>query len=384
MSSYQNFSPDSKFIPKKMLNNNRVLTMSNNRKCDYLIVDVCTTTGNNKDITTMMAINNQGNSKDILVVKTFIGKSFEELVDEAYWLCCEFGIKIVLGDKMGLGLGFIETFKDKINQNNIKIRELDGNKINQMANISDIINDLKNGNLRFLQAPELAKNTYIKPFLGLSNIMEYHKETSELINEINNLEVKMKLGNIYLDRLDDSKGKSRVNCLLMFYSYPMSGVCNNNISSNDNDYNEKYYIAKRNAQYENIYGIFYKYMFKCVENDNINVIFYHNGSYKIKQFQNMVQEEKAKELFQNHIERIINSKENFEIIFLNGSSIKFVYASDNARGYRYHFAVVDNQISREVFDSIVRVKGILFDVAKEKGKLKEDNYCVEFVDMWMD
>jgi len=370
MSSYQNFNSERKFIPKELLNKNRVLTMSNNRKCDYLIVDV----GNN--LTSMMAINNQGNSKDILVVKTFENKKLSELVDEAYWLCTEFGIRIILADSAGMGLGFIDTFKMNIKQDDIQIRSLDGNKINRFVNINEIINDLNNGILRFLQTPELAKNTYIKPFLGLSNIIEYHKETDKLIDEINNLEIKIRLGNIVLGRLNETIGRTRLNCLLMFYSYPMNCVD----SENDID-NKQYDIVKRMAQYEVIHGTFYKYLFKCIDNEKINVIFYHNNKRKIIQFQNIVNEKQFRDLIQKHTQNIINFKDNLDIRFLNDSQIKFIYASDNARGYKYHFAIVDSEIDKDMFNNVIAGNSVLFDIAKRDGKLERDNYCVEFIEM---
>jgi len=370
MPSYQNFNSNKKFIPKELLNKNRVLTMSNNRKCDYLIVDV----GNN--LASIMAINNQGNSKDILVVKTFENKKFSELVDEAYWLCTEFGIRIILADIRGSGLGFIDTFKINIKQDYIQIKALDGNKINQFVNINEIVNDLNNGVLRFLQTPELAKNTYIKPFLGLSNIIEYHKETDKLIDEVNNLEIKMRLGNIVLGRLDDIIGKTRLNCLLMFYSYPM-----NCVDSENNTDNKQYDIAKRMAQYEVIHGTFYKYLFKCIENEKINVIFYHSNKNKIEQFKNIVKENNFVNLSEKYIDRIIVSKDRFEIIFLNSSQIRFIYASDNARGYRYHFAVVDREIEKDMFDNVIAGKSVLFDMAKRDGRLEKDNYCIDFIEM---
>jgi hypothetical protein len=55
-------------ISKDLLNKNRVLTMSNNRKCNYLIVDF-----SNAE-TVMMGINTQGNTKDIIVNNTKIDK----------------------------------------------------------------------------------------------------------------------------------------------------------------------------------------------------------------------------------------------------------------------------------------------------------------------
>lgn len=377
MPSYQNYSPSNN-ISKELLNRNRVLTMSNNRKCDYLIVDVSATTGNSKDITTMMGINTQGNRKDILILKTFVGKSFKELVDEAYWLCCEFGIKTILADNMGLGLGFIETFEMNINPNNVSIRALNGRKISQSVDIKQMQNDLYCGNLRFLQSPEIATTSYVKPFLGLSNIMESHKETDELIEEISNIKIGMNLGNVKLSRIKDTIGKSRFNCLLAFYSYPMSAVVSEQEESKDT--NREYEITKRVSQYEVIHGTFYKYMFKCIENDEIKVLFYHNDKHKILQFQNITDEDKFRTLFLKNIKSINKSKDRFEIFFHNGSSIKFVYANDSARGYKCHYAVVDSEIEREVFDNVIRGETILFDMAKRDGNIK-DIYNIDYIEM---
>ena len=356
---------------KELLNKNRVLTMSNNRKCNYLIVDV------GRDLTTMMSISDQGIRKDILVIKTFISKTFSELVDEAYWLCCEFNIQIILADKLGVGLGFIEEFKNNINPNNVDIRALDGREISQFTNIKEIQSDLHYGNLRFLQSPELAKTSYVKPFLGLSNIMEYHKETDKLIDEMSNIEIKTNSsGKIQLSCTDETIGKSRVNCLLAFYSYPMSHVA----EIDSSDAKEIHDIDKRKAQYEVIHGIFYKYMFKCVENKHIKVIFYHNGNHKIQTFQDITEDEQFRYLFLKDIKSISKSKDRFEIIFHNGSIIQFMYASDNARGYRSHYAVVDTEIDRETFDNVIRFKTMLFDVENSDGRI-ENIYNIDYVEM---
>ena len=375
MPSYQSFNPESKFILKELLNKNRVLTMSNNRKCDYLIVDV------GKNSTTMMAINNQVNSKDILVIKTFVGKPFSELVDEAYWLCNEFGIHIILADKSGMGLGFIEQFEMNINPNNVSIRALDERKIYQNININEIINDLNNGVLRFLQSPELAKTTYIKPFLGLSNIIEYHKETSKLIDEINNIEIKINLNStMQLYRIDETIGKSRVNCLLAFYSYPMSGVVVENKEELDVSFKEKYDVTKRIAQYEVIHGTFYKYLFKCIENDGIKVLFYHNGKHKIKQFQNITQEDDFRKLFQNDLKSLSITKDGLDIVFFNGSYIRFVFGGQNSCGHRYHYAVVDSDLEKDIYYRVILPASVLFERDKDSMGLK-DNYNIETIEM---
>jgi len=367
-------------ITKESLNKNRVLTMSNNRKCDYLIVDVSATTGNNKDITTMMAINTQGNRKDILVIKTFVGKSFVELVDEAYWLCNEFGINIILTDNSGMGLSFIEQFEININPKNVCIRALDGRKIYQNIDINEIQKDLQYGNLRFLQVPELAMVSYMKPFLGLSNIMDSHRETSELINEISNIKFEINLsGKVQLSRIDDTIGKSRFNCLLAFYSYPMSGV----VVEQDNsevDNKEKYDVTKRIAQYEVIHGTFYKYVFKCIENDDIKVLFYHNGKHKIKQFQNMVKEEDFRKLVSSNLKGLSITKDGLDIVFHNGSSIRFVYGGQNGCGHRYHYAVVDSDLGKDIFYRVVLPACVLFEKDKDSMGLN-DNYNIETIEM---
>jgi len=369
---------------KELLNRNRVLTMSNNRKCNYLIVDVYTTLGNNEDVTTMMAINTQGNKKDILIIKTFVGRRFSELVDEAYWLCNEFYIQTILVDKSCMGIGFIEQFEANINPKNVSIKALDGSKIYLNIDIPEIQNDLRYGNLRFLQAPELAMTSYVKPFLGLSNIMESHKETDMLIDEICNISYKINSsGRISFTRIDESIGVSRLNCLLTFYSYPMSGMVDEVSKNIEIDIKEKYYVTKRIAQYEVIHGVFYKYMFKCVENDGIKVLFCHNGKHKIKQFQNITQEEDFRNLFSKDIEKIKISRDDFEIRFFNGSQIKFVSGGDSSRGSKCHYAVVDSELSRDIYNNVILPACMLFSRDKEDKCLK-DNYFIETVDMWMD
>lgn len=52
----------------------------------------------------------------------------------------------------------------------------------------------------------------------------------------------------------------------------------------------------------------------------------------------------------NHefVERIVNSEYNFEIRFDNGSVIRFVYPSDNARGNRVHLMIIDKDIPIDI------------------------------------
>ncbi len=91
-------------------------------------------------------------------------------------------------------------------------------------------------------------------------------------------------------------------------------------------------------------------------------------------------DEKDFDLVNKYIIRIRKSKEDFEIIFSNGSKIKFIAGNDSSRGQRYHYAIVDKEISNEIFENVIRCKGILFDIAKKENKLN-DNYNIEFIDM---
>jgi hypothetical protein len=363
-------------ISKELLNKNRVLTMSNNRKCDYLIVNA------GKELTFMMGINTQGNTKDILIAKTFYNKSFIELVNEAYWICKEFNIQIILADCLGFGLGFIDTFKNNIKETDISIRKVNIMESNNRKLYQDayfqIEKDLKNGNLRFLQTSELASTYYQKPFLGYSNIMQFHKETDELINEISNIKLDLCNGKIRFSKTDDNLGINRANSLLTYYSYPFNAV--DTQGYNKEEINEKYYVAKRMALHYINRGVFYKHMFKCIENEKLNTIFYCSSRDKILQFLNMSQETEFKELFNIYIKNIGSSKEQLEILLNDGSQIKFIVATESARGYRYHFAIVDTAIDEELYKNVIYTKGILFDIAKRDGLLS-DIYNIEFIEM---
>lgn len=339
-------------ISKELLNKNRVLTMSNNRKCDYLIVTTRATAA------IMIGINTQGNTKDILMIKTFTDKTSDELSEEACWLCKEFDIRIVLVDRSGFGIGFINPLK-KLVPDKVLLREVDiyseESKLLYQHAYFHIEKDLESGFLRFLQSPELAHNSYIKPFLGYSNIMESHNETSKLINEISNIGIDTRNGIAKINRMNDTIGNLRVKCLFIYYSYPMSLIKPNNKK-------EQYYTTKRMSQYYIAYGTFYKYMFKCIENENLKVLFYCEISNKFQQFKNMCDEQVFLNTFSEYINKIISSKDNVEVRFNNGSIIKFVCAGDSARGHRYHYAAVDTNINRDIFYNTIKPKGILNEI----------------------
>lgn len=52
--------------------------------------------------------------------------------------------------------------------------------------------------------------------------------------------------------------------------------------------------------------------------------------------------------------KIVISKYNSIIKFSNGSSIKFISASDNSRGSAFHLLIVENGIDRKTIDCVLR------------------------------
>jgi hypothetical protein len=143
---------------------------------------------------------------------------------------------------------------------------------------------------------------------------------------------------------------------------------------------ENFDIAKRINQNSICKNIFYKYMFKSIENDKIQTIFYYQNNNKLLKYQNFVKENEFNELFKDFIKYKRISKEDLEIEFINDSRILFKLGNDSARGYRYHFAVVDTYIEKDMADNVIYPKGILFEMAKREGLLK-DNYNIEYIEM---
>ena len=58
----------------------------------------------------------------------------------------------------------------------------------------------------------------------------------------------------------------------------------------------------------------------------------------------------------NHdsVERINTSRNNFYIWFKNGSIIRFISPSDNARGNRFHLLVVDDRVPTDIIQNVLR------------------------------
>ena len=54
-----------------------------------------------------------------------------------------------------------------------------------------------------------------------------------------------------------------------------------------------------------------------------------------------------------NVEKVINSKHEFNIYFKNSSLIRFINVSGNARGQRYHLLVADKNIDEDVMRCII-------------------------------
>jgi hypothetical protein len=58
----------------------------------------------------------------------------------------------------------------------------------------------------------------------------------------------------------------------------------------------------------------------------------------------------------NHdsVERINTSRNNFYIWFKNGSIIRVINPSDNARGNRFHLLIVDDHVPTDIIQNVLR------------------------------
>lgn len=71
--------------------------------------------------------------------------------------------------------------------------------------------------------------------------------------------------------------------------------------------------------------------------------------------------------------RIINSYNNFKIMFDNGSLILLISAEDSSRGHRAHLLVVDELASEEYVHTILRpMETLTWSEYREKRKANEE------------
>lgn len=60
------------------------------------------------------------------------------------------------------------------------------------------------------------------------------------------------------------------------------------------------------------------------------------------------------ESLREHDYRIHRSRDNVQVYFNNGSKIRTIKASDNARGYKSHLLLIDSDINHEIIDCVLR------------------------------
>lgn len=207
-------------LSKEILNENRILLMSTNRKLDYLLVD----TDFRMKETTIIGITHAMSSKeikDIVFIKTIAMNDNIKLKNIAEYienLCIEFGHPTILIDSMGLGLGMYDTLKAM--NLDIQIIPIKCTSTLQSEAICLFYNNVHESKLRFLQTEKNAKNSYRHSFLGYSEIINSHKETDNLINEIADIELESNKNNIVrLKKTNDNINTTRFYCLLLLYLY---------------------------------------------------------------------------------------------------------------------------------------------------------------------
>lgn len=235
-------------IEKELLNKNRVLTLDKNTRGTWLVVNIST------ESATMIVIDENGygtTNENIQFIKTFENKTYSELVDSARWICQEFSVARVLIESIGLGLGFVDAFRNNVPNTQIDVREFNKmssvNKDKLIMYAKGMINkNLENGTLKFLQTPECAVNTYKYKFLGYSEVMEAHRETDLLIDELCNLDIKIISNKGVLDRIDKDITKNRASCLLLYYLY-LSDLENKAVETIEIDGNSEIIINGMNA-----------------------------------------------------------------------------------------------------------------------------------------
>lgn len=76
------------------------------------------------------------------------------------------------------------------------------------------------------------------------------------------------------------------------------------------------------------------------------------------------------------VERIRNSKHNFEILFKNGSVIRFIFPSDSARGNKLHLLIADKEIQIDIIQTVLKRCEILdwYEYTYEQYNLRGDNH----------
>lgn len=202
-----------KKFKKEILNQNRLLTMSTNRTGDYLIIDPDYQT---KSSTIMVVKSHDGSVNDLIFIKQI--KSTDEIFD----ICFEFNIKKILVDVNGLGISMYDNIVQCIKLHKVSniftVVQVKGHLNKDLINneLEYISQDIENGKLRFLQSTNCARVSYRKSFLGYSEIMNCHKETDKLVQEMGNIDIAVDYHS-YI-RINSKDNINRFRCLMIYYS----------------------------------------------------------------------------------------------------------------------------------------------------------------------
>lgn len=82
--------------------------------------------------------------------------------------------------------------------------------------------------------------------------------------------------------------------------------------------------------------------------------------------------------------KLRRSTNNMEIEFHNGSYIKVIPASDNSRGYRYHLLILDEYISDEVLNCVLRHCEIPESIERQRyRRYNSDVFEKEYICNWV-
>lgn len=62
------------------------------------------------------------------------------------------------------------------------------------------------------------------------------------------------------------------------------------------------------------------------------------------------------------IERVIKNQYEYTVVLKNGDIYKALMASDNARGYKWQYAVIDKTIDKKIIDNVILPSFVKTDI----------------------
>lgn len=76
--------------------------------------------------------------------------------------------------------------------------------------------------------------------------------------------------------------------------------------------------------------------------------------------------DKLDELLSNtkygYIERVIKSKHEYTVVLKNGDIYKALMASDNIRGYKWQYAIIDKSIDKKIINTLILPNFVKTDI----------------------